>query len=289
MEFAPVPGGTFMMDSNLSMNVSSIPTHSIPLADDISMDFIKVMGGTFMMGNDKGGYEDERPVHPVFVQDFWIGVYPVTNEQYAVFLNDYGNGNVEAGKYAGKNMVKIHQWGMQYGAQGWFPAPGYEQHPATNITWYGAYTFGEWLSALTGKTFRLLHEAEWEYAAGGGYLGSNDSFLYSGSNKLDDVGWYETNSHDEIKQVGLKQPNQLGLYDMSGNIGEWCMDHWHDDYTGAPMDGTAWLSDDESEYRVVRGGCYYHQERYCRVTSRSGDIPEDCGDDQGFRICEKPS
>lgn len=142
--------------------------------------------------------------------------------------------------------------------------------------------------------FRLPSEAEWEYAAKG--VCSTEETLeadttkylkYAGANKLDDVGWYAQNSHKVTKPVGLKMSNLLGLHDLSGNVWEWCNDHWHNNYKGAPDDGSAWI-DKKGGYRVRRGGGWTSDPQSCRVSSRNGGSPADRDDDLGFRLVLVP-
>ena len=138
--------------------------------------------------------------------------------------------------------------------------------PVEQVSWIGVQTFLEKLNTRTGKIYRLPSEAEWEYGARGGQR--SQRFTYSGGNKLNEVGWYRENSHRETKPVGLKQPNELGLYDMSGNVWEWCADVWHDNYEGAPKDGSAWTTGGDQDTRVVRGGSWNFDDFSCRVSNR---------------------
>ena len=134
----------------------------------------------------------------------------------------------------------------------------FEDHPVINVTWYGAIAYCDWLSEKEGQPYRLPSEAEWEYVARGGV--KSKDFLFAGGHKLKEVGWYSKNSHGQTKPVGLKQPNELGLYDMSGNVDEWCADHWHENYNGAPNDGSAWVTGGDASRRVVRGGSWYDND-----------------------------
>ena len=117
-------------------------------------------------------------------------------------------------------------------------------------------------------------------------LNNAQHFKYSGSNDLEEVGWYRDNSHQETNPVGLKNPNGFGLYDMSGNVWEWCEDQWHSNYENAPDDGTAWIADaaDKSLYRVLRGGSSFNVAVNCRSTFRIDDRPTLRSDYVGFRL-----
>ena len=124
------------------------------------------------------------------------------------------------------------------------------------------------LNEADGCRFGLPSEAQWEYAARGGRYEQASGYEHVGSNYLPEVGWYGVNSQGQTQPVGLKLPNALGLYDMSGNVFEWCEDVWHGDYKGAPEDGSAWIKDGKEGIRVVRGGSWYFDDSYSRVADR---------------------
>jgi sulfatase modifying factor 1 len=128
----------------------------------------------------------------------------------------------------------------------------------------------------------LLTEAEWEFAARGGK--KSVEFKYSGGNKIKDVAWFKDNSYGETKPVGLKYPNELGIFDMSGNIHEWVADNLHGTYIGAPKDGFVWLADGVSAH-IIRGGGWNYSAQLCRVSARSYFDRALKGEDYGFRLC----
>ncbi len=141
--------------------------------------------------------------------------------------------------------------------------------------------------------YRLPTEAEWVYAARGGVLALD--FPYAGGEKLDALGWYRDNSYGSTKPVGLKRPNVLGLFDLCGNIWEWCADHWHSDYQGAPEDGAAWVDGIEDSRRVLRGGSWGSSAGNCRVSYRSSDSPgylldlQDYAGSDAYRSSDAPT
>ena len=220
---------------------------------------IPVEGGTFLMGSPDGDTEassDEKPQHPVKVSDFYIGKYPVTQAVWKAVMNGENPSGFEG-----------------------------DDRPVEQVSWDDiTKNFLPALCRLTGIDYRLPTEAEWEYAARGGKY-HTEGYKYAGSDRLKDVGWFSDNSGRETKPVGQKQPNQLGLYDMSGNVWEWCEDDWHYDYNGAPRDGSAWINrPDRGSSRVGRGGSWSHDARDCRAAYRSYGTPGARSDYLGFRL-----
>ncbi len=262
--------------------------HTIPppiieqVPNAFSFSMIKVAGGSFMMGDNQSPDKRQKPEHLVTVPTFYMAQYTVTNAQYAVFLNEYGSSTVKTGEYAGEEMVNEYRWGVQKEENAWRPALGYEQHPIVEVSWYGAVTYCQWLSEKTGQKYRLPSEAEWEYAARGGK--HSLGFPYAGSHRLAEVAWYDENSYGETHPVGLKAPNELGLHDMSGNVREWCADHWHRNYNNAPKDGSAWIKGGDTSRRVLRGGSWVYYTRDCRSSYRYLNYPNDRYSNYGFRL-----
>jgi|GEM_PF-904250 len=249
-----------------------------------------VPGGTFRMGstdNDKDAFNNEKPAHDVTLRDFEMSETEVTNEQFAAFLNERGNqteGGVEWINLKGQDgqeKCRIQSTdGKQFSVE-----KGYEKHPVIYVSWYGAGAYCKWLSARTGKKFRLPTEAEWEYAARGGPAWKA-GFIYAGGNNLDEVGWYTENTNDTgTRPVAGKKPNQLGLYDLSGNVWEWCSD-WFDDYPSAAQTNPTGAA--TGSYRVLRGGGWYDTALDCRSAYRSYWPPGGSLDDIGFRLALAP-
>ena len=218
---------------------------------------IFVEGGSFEMGSEEN--DEEMPIHKVNVKPFWIGKYPITFEEYMIYCKSTGSPKPEG-------------WGIL----------GKFKHPVVNVSWEEAQSFCSWLSKQTGRNFRLPTEAEWEFAAKGGKL--SKGFLYSGSNDLDEVGWCNDNSDDEAQQVGRKKSNELGIHDMSGNVWEWVEDNCHDDYAGAPTDGSAWRTFPGDIGVILRGGAFYISESNCTNTYRFDGPANKAYDFSGFRI-----
>ena len=219
------------------------------------LEMILAEGGSFFMGSDEeDAYSDEKPVHRVTLSDFYISKYPATQALWKAVMGEENNPSFFQGN----------------------------KRPVESVSWEDTQVFIKKLNELTGKGYRLLTEAEWEYAARGGNRGRG--YKYAGGNKLKEVGWYEENSHGETKAVGQKKPNELGLYDMSGNVREWVEDHWHADYQGAPTDGSAWVDREQGVVRVSRGGSWTSGARRCRVSYRSYNIPTLRSILVGFRL-----
>lgn len=176
-------------------------------------DKILVEGGFFLMGSPKSeGETIEHPQHKVFLQTFKISKYEITNAQYAEFLNAKGNQMNSDIPY-----IELKEgWSQIEKVNGKYIAKkGYEQHPMVLVSWYGANAYAQWVGG------KLPTEEQWEYAARGG--SKTQKYTYAGSNTLDEVAWHRQNT-DYLQPVGKKKPNELGIYDMNGNVSEWCED-----------------------------------------------------------------
>jgi len=240
---------------------------------EYDLTWLSIPGGSFEMGcspNDDDCYSDEEPRHSVNVPGFKMTKFEVTNAQYAAFLNDRGNNN--CADYpcvdAEDDDLRLSESGGVWSADG-----GYENHPLVEVTWYGAKAFCE---AAGG---RLPSEAEWEYAARAG----TTTKYYCGDdyNCLDDIACWKKS---DTCPVGQYAPNDFGLYDMLGGVWEWVEDCYHDDYTGAPTDGSVWDDEQCSSLRVLRGGSWGHNtDRYLRASGRLTGDPDFWDDFPGFR------
>ena len=210
----------------MASGCATTPEH--PIAQRINQDMVLVEGGSFSMGSDADSAKKaETPAREVTVNSFYISKFEVTQE---IFESVMGSS-------------------MSY-----FPNP---QIPVNNLSWQQAVYFVDQLNELTGENYRLPTEAEWEFAAKGG--NKSEGYIYSGSNNLDDVAWYSKNSENSAHPVGLKQPNELGLYDMTGNVGEFVIDAFDDTYYRyAPSDNpnNAKHSDIGLSHKSVRGGSF---------------------------------
>ena len=246
---------------------------------------VPVKGGTFTMGctKEQGSdcQDDEKPAHQVTLSDFNIGKYEVTNEQFVQFLNEKGNqteGGIEWLDLGKEDYYDIDDIKGRFTIKN-----GREKMPIRNISWYGATAYCNWLSNKTGKTYRLPTEAEWEYAARGG--NQSRGYKYSGSNNIGEVAWYNDNSDSKTYTVGTKKGNELGIYDMSGNVWEWCSD-FYSNYSSAAVKNPTGAERGAS--RVLRGGSWLNTAQGCRVSNRGSYAPADRGTDLGFRVVFSP-
>ncbi len=240
---------------------------------------VYVEGGTFQMGSKKGD-NNVKPIHQVTLKSFYISKYEVCNADYAAFLNNQNASEEQVEKWIdiADDDCQIEKVGGEYQAK-----KGKAYYPVIYVTWYGAVAYAKSVGG------RLPTEAEWEYAARGGQ--KSKGYKYSGSNAIDDVAWYRDNSQNTNNDmydgkgthiIGTKQANELGIYDMSGNVKEWCEDEWHANYKGAPTDGSAWLG---SFYRVLRGGSWNSNTRsHCHSVYRYRNSPDSSIDIYGFRV-----
>ncbi|NTW59495.1 MAG: SUMF1/EgtB/PvdO family nonheme iron enzyme, partial [Nitrospirae bacterium] len=233
--------------------VGKAPTNTAAVS---SMEFVSIKGGCFNMGNTFGDFSIEKPVHQVCLNDFSIGKYPVTRDQ----------------------------WNAVMGSERWSNDKCGGNCPATVVSWNEVQEFIGALNKQTGKKYRLLTEAEWEYAARSG--GKDEK--WAGTNneaELRNFAWYKANSGPEVHPVGKKRPNGLGIHDMGGNVMEWVSD-WHDDnyYSNSQKDNPQGPS--YGSKRVKRGGCWIYNPWNIRVTRRFSDDPASRSADSGFRLAQ---
>ncbi|MEM6298299.1 MAG: formylglycine-generating enzyme family protein, partial [Bacteroidota bacterium] len=219
---------------------------------ELENQMVYVKGGTFTMGctSEQSNCEtDEKPIHQVTLSSFRMSKYEVTQ---ALWKEVMGN---NPSRFKGSNL------------------------PVEQVSWYDIQSFLQKLNQLTGKNYSLPTEAEWEFAARGGTKGRG--YKYAGSDNISSAAWYLGNSESKMHPVGQKTPNEIGLYDMTGNAWEWCQD-WYRDYSSSSQQNPRGL--DSDSYRVGRGGGWSSSARYCRVSDRYWSTPSDRYDYLGFRL-----
>jgi len=233
------------------------------LGNSVTLDMVAIPGGTFLMGSpnsEEGRQDSESPQHSVTIAPFHMGKFAVTQAQYQAIM--------------GNNPSR---------SQG-------EKRPVEQVSWHDAIAFCQKLSERTGNLYRLPSEAEWEYACRAG----TTTPFYFGETITPDLVNFNGNStygsapkgiyREQTIDVGSFPPNGFGLYDMHGNVREWCEDHWHSNYQGAPTNGSAWTTGGDSNFRSLRGGSWDSYPRNCRSASRYGHRPDERYDFIGFRV-----
>jgi formylglycine-generating enzyme required for sulfatase activity/predicted Ser/Thr protein kinase len=254
--------------------------HTASESSFIEPEMVFVEGGTFNMGSENG-FDSEKPVHQVTLSDFYLGKYEVTVAEFRVFVNNTGY-KTDAENGDGSFILANGEWGQKAGINWRHDTKGetaQDNHPVIHVNWNDAKAYCDWLSKKSGKTYRLPTEAEWEFGARGGK--QSKGFEYAGSNNLGDVGWHSGNSGNKTHAVGEKLPNELGLYDMSGNVLECCSD-WYEEYpSGSQTNPTGPTS---GLFRVVRGGSWDDYPQHCRVAYRGDLTPDNRCSFLGFRL-----
>jgi formylglycine-generating enzyme required for sulfatase activity len=238
------------------------------LGNNISLEMVPISGGNFMMGaaqNEANASSDEYPQHPVNIAAFSMAKYPITQAQWEAIM---GN---NPSHFKGAN------------------------RPVENVTWHEAQEFCQRLSQETGKTYRLPSEAEWEYAC----RAKTTTAFHFGETITADLANYDASNtygngpkgtyRQQTTDVGSFSPNAFGLYDMHGNLYEWCADRWHQNYNGAPTDGSVWESGGNTELRLIRGGSWVSYPWNCRSANRFRGGLDSQDRFYGFRVVSSPS
>jgi formylglycine-generating enzyme required for sulfatase activity len=220
-------------------------------ARSIGSLMIYIEGGTFQMGSDSGA-KDERPRHAVTIKSFSIGQYEVTQSQWQLIMGNNPSGFRGCGNC-----------------------------PVEDVTWKDIQEFIKRLNKLTGRNYRLPTEAEWEYAASGGI--KSKGYKFSGSNDPSEVGWIKSNADSKTHPVGQKKPNELGIYDMCGNVWELCSD-WYDKYYYKKSPASGPQNKSMGLFRVSRGGSWRSGPERCYNTARNRNIKDHHIQNGGFRL-----
>lgn len=266
------------------------PFHRSPQFIVKPLNMVLVLGGTFQMGSPETELdrsESESPQHQVTLPSFFMSEFLIAQVHWWAVADTMPQVDIPLEKFPSLKL------------KGEDPTT----HPVTDVNWFEAVEFCKRLSKHSGRTYRLPTEAEWEYACRAGsttpfhfgetittdlanYRGTDrEEYKWSGSYGRGTKGIYR----EQTTPVDTFPPNAFGLYDMHGNVWEWCQDHWHGNYEGAPTDGSAWLSDDSNDERLLRGGSWIDSPRNCRSATRYYLTHGDRNDDFGFRVvCEIP-
>ena len=276
------PDLTFAQRQTLNDWLSKPPRETPSVFEPLT---IEIKGGTFQMGsNDESS--DEKPIHRVTLNDFAIGKYEVTFEQFAAFINDKNyktDADKEGWSYVWTGSIYEKKNGVNWKCDvaGKVRPQDEYKHPVIHVSWNDATAYCQWLSSKTNKKYRLPTEAEWEYAARGG--NQSKGYKYSGSNTIGDVAWYSANSGSKTHPVGTKGANELGIYDMSGNVWEWCSD-WYDEnyYKNSAAQNPKGAQ--SGSLRVLRSGSWNYSDSGCRSSNRLWGEPDYRYYTFGFRL-----
>jgi formylglycine-generating enzyme required for sulfatase activity/uncharacterized caspase-like protein len=215
----------------------------------VDLEMVAIPGGKFWMGSPDGvGYDDERPRHEVTIAPFFMGKYPVTQAQYEAVMGK------DPSRFMGEN------------------------RPIERVSWHDAIAFCQELSKRSDRQFGLPSEAQWEYAC---RAGTETKSYFGEKISAEQVNCYNSNGTSDI---GKFPSNKFGLYDMHGNVWEWCADHWHENYKDAPIDGSVWLTDDKNSRRLLRGGSWNALPDHCRSACRDRRSPNGQAYYVGFRV-----
>lgn len=265
---------------------------SLSISDDWQPEMVPVKGGTFVMGDlDVNAASSASYAHEVLVSDFSLGKYEITVAQFKKFIDE--TGYITTGQQTGVSKVFVNnRWidregiDWRYDVGGNLIKADTKKIPVVHVSWQDANAYCKWLSGKTKNTYRLLTEAEWEFAARGG--NKSNQHIFSGSDTIDLVAWYQKNSGTSIHFIGTKKANELEIYDMSGNALEWCNDWYDKDYykkspAENPMGPGAAFRDSA---KVLRGGAWAYEGKVSRNFHRTKLNVNVIGGSTGFRVCK---
>ena len=243
-------GNSLILPKRVNSNFTQILN-----TDNVGLQMQFIPSGTFVMGNDDSSVLTERPVRTVEIPAFYVSVHPITQLQYQSIVG------INPGKFVNSS------------------------NPVEQVSFYNAIEYCRILKNQTGKLFRLLSEAEWEYACRAG----TKTAYYFGDSISTDICCYSPISRYRDREystapVGKYLPNDFGLYDMHGNVWEWCLDNWHRDYKEAPLNHHPWFNDLNQGTRIIRGGAWNEPDIRCRSSSRDQIKPEIFCNNIGFRV-----
>lgn len=237
-----------------------IEDFQLDLGNGVVLEMVRIPGGSYQMGStltEPDRNDSESPYHVVTVSPFWMGKFSVTQAQWkAVSLRPRVNRDLSSNpsEFEGSNL------------------------PVESVTWFEAMEFCARLSEIVGQEYRLPSEAEWEFACRAG----SKSLFHCGSHITQDLVNFSGTKTSEVGSFNLA--NDFGLFDMHGNVWEWCFDHWSESYYKTPADGSAFVIDSMDDYRIVRGGSWVNQAHLCRSAKRGKAYPHNRNDDLGFRV-----
>lgn len=245
------------------------------------LEMVAIPGGEFTMGspdNETGRADNEGPQRRVQIDPFWMGKYEITWNQFDLFANEVMDNLETELASADQKEISIMADALSTPTQPYVDMTfgmGRDGYPAISMTHYAAIMFAKWLTAKTGNFYRLPTEAEWEYACRGG---TNTAYYFGNSAEdIDDHAWHRENSDRSYNQVGTKEPNPFGLHDMAGNLSEWTMDQYYEDYYER-LDGelvnNPWFKPTELYPRAVRGGSWQDDPADQRCAKRMGSVPK---------------
>ena len=293
----------------LSSFFVSIACCSIVLVGQPEMILVK--GGTFFMG-DTIRDADERPIHRVMLSSFYMAKTETTVAQFKAFADATGyltDAETGEGSYIWDSLGWHKRDGVnwRHNERGQLLPISEYQRAVSHITWYDAAHYCNWLSEknglqkvydfqkdtltidLSANGYRLPTEAEWEYAARGGHHLEKDreGNLYAGEGNINALGWYSGNANRHVHPVGLKRANSLGIYDLTGNVWEWCHDWYDKNYYAQTRNAENPPGPTFGEYRSLRGGAWNNSGKHCRVASRSSRYPDFRDGSVGFRVARR--